>query len=371
MRSAGWSLFLACSWTWCIGMYLPVIAMREYGWPGLVIFTVPNVIGCAAFGYILRNGDASRRFIRQHGGAATAFSTVTIAFHLFFIPMLLLMWFGQTSLGHPAAIPILISLAVFSAGLALARLSSRAWLWLAALLYSTSLLLLLATLATGAFRFQIDPPLFSARNLPWLAIASVFGFALCPYLDLTFHRALRESRNRDVFLGFGIAFAVMIVFTAVFAVTGFDAVILAHILAQATFTVGAHLRELRERRSAAGGRLLLVVPLVGAPLALLPFVDGEVTYQGFMTAYGLIFPAYVWIFATRRPLMRLGTRNVLIWAALTAASIPALYVAFIAHIAWPVAIPFGALAVWTTVVWVRHSGAGEARPVAEVADTVL
>lgn len=29
-----WALFLASSWTWCIGMFLPVLLMRDAGWMG-------------------------------------------------------------------------------------------------------------------------------------------------------------------------------------------------------------------------------------------------------------------------------------------------------------------------------------------------
>ena len=35
-------------------MYLPVILLRRFGWLGFLAFAVPNVLGCAAFGYVLR-----------------------------------------------------------------------------------------------------------------------------------------------------------------------------------------------------------------------------------------------------------------------------------------------------------------------------
>ena len=47
-------LALASSWTWIIGMYLPRIMMERHGWAGFLAFAVPNVIGCTAFGFVLR-----------------------------------------------------------------------------------------------------------------------------------------------------------------------------------------------------------------------------------------------------------------------------------------------------------------------------
>ena len=50
-------LALASSWTWIIGMYLPRIMMERHGWAGFLAFAVPNVIGCTAFGFVLRCED--------------------------------------------------------------------------------------------------------------------------------------------------------------------------------------------------------------------------------------------------------------------------------------------------------------------------
>ena len=51
--TAAWGLFLASSWTWCIGMYLPVPLLREYGWAGFLAFAIPNLVGCTVFGYLV------------------------------------------------------------------------------------------------------------------------------------------------------------------------------------------------------------------------------------------------------------------------------------------------------------------------------
>ncbi|MDB5302268.1 MAG: hypothetical protein JWO87_3931, partial [Phycisphaerales bacterium] len=44
----GWGAFLACSWTWCIGMFLPVLLVRDFGEMGWLVFAAPNVVGAAA-----------------------------------------------------------------------------------------------------------------------------------------------------------------------------------------------------------------------------------------------------------------------------------------------------------------------------------
>src|SRR5688500_16462821 len=83
-RAIGWALFLAASWTWVIGMFLPVLLVRDFGMWGWIVFAVPNVIGAAAMGWRLRDADASKRFVRGHASACRACSLVTIAYHSFF-----------------------------------------------------------------------------------------------------------------------------------------------------------------------------------------------------------------------------------------------------------------------------------------------
>lgn len=359
MTAVGWSLFLACSWTWCIGMYLPMIVMRNYGWWGFLVFAVPNVIGCSAFGYIMATRTQSKRFERSHRGAALSFSVVTAAFHMFFVPMLLRIYFDA-----PAHVAIGTAVGVYIAAALLSRLPSRAWLYLAALVYSGSILAMLAVLASGGFEPGVVRGRFDGVNLLFLALPSLFGFALCPYLDLTFHRALRESPSHHSFFGFGVTFAIMIVFTAVYFSTGLEAVVLGHVLAQATFTTGAHLRELGgpwPAKQRPAPIWMAILPLAAIPLTYVPLPEllaagdsaylFELPYHGFMLAYALIFPAYLFVFAGRRPLLRRTSRHLRLWGLLVIVSAPALYAGFVAHIAWPIVIPAAALAVWAGV---RH-----------------
>src|SRR5437588_1246526 len=79
-----YAVFLAVSWTWCIGMFLPVILVREYGVWGWIIFAVPNVIGAAAMGWVIRSTERSEAIVRAHHAALAAFSFVTVSFQIFF-----------------------------------------------------------------------------------------------------------------------------------------------------------------------------------------------------------------------------------------------------------------------------------------------
>src|SRR5438045_2624614 len=80
-----WAIYLAMSWTWCIGMFLLVLLVREYGSWGWVIFAIPNVLGAATMGWILRDARDSERFAAAHRHALTTFSFVIVSFQIFFV----------------------------------------------------------------------------------------------------------------------------------------------------------------------------------------------------------------------------------------------------------------------------------------------
>ena len=80
----GWGLFCASSWTWCIGMFLPLILLQVFGWPAVWIFAIPNVIGCAAMGYVL-DAKRSRQFVDAHTRPIRIFAFATVLFQVFFI----------------------------------------------------------------------------------------------------------------------------------------------------------------------------------------------------------------------------------------------------------------------------------------------
>src|SRR6476661_4754696 len=68
----GWAAYLGMSWTWCIGMFLPVLLVRDYGFWGWLVFAVPNVVGAAAMGWVMNSRHRSQRVIDSHRLALVA-----------------------------------------------------------------------------------------------------------------------------------------------------------------------------------------------------------------------------------------------------------------------------------------------------------
>lgn len=310
-----WGAFLASSWTWCIGMFLPVILVRDYGVWAWVVFAVPNVVGAAAMGWVLRPGQ-SEAMVAAHRPALVAFSVVTAAFQVFFtLWMLPRLGLSATHWGTLSCFLVLV--------VALARQRPQLALSAAALVASAVVWTLSAHTgelvppqrlwATDADRFPAD--------LARLAPVILFGFAFCPYLDLTFHRARQQTtwpQARAAFtLGFGVLFAAMIVFTLYYAVPlsrhlidptqigpALLKLIALHMLVQLAFTIGVHWRH-----SSAGARPGVLVAFASAALGVLAwlastrltyrgFGGGELVYLLFMAFYGLVFPAYAWLCMT-------------------------------------------------------------------------
>src|SRR4029078_4524317 len=82
-QAFSWAVFLGMSWTWCIGMFLPVLLVRDYGPWAWGAFAIPHVVGAAAMGWVLSTG-ASDDIARNHSFWVKAFSWVTAAFQIFF-----------------------------------------------------------------------------------------------------------------------------------------------------------------------------------------------------------------------------------------------------------------------------------------------
>src|SRR5688572_11748590 len=249
----GWAVFLGTSWTWCIGMFLPVLLVRDYGVGGFLVFAIPNVLGAAAMGWVLREAALSADIVATHRRACVSFSLVTVTFHLFFGSWLIARYVG------PLYAPFgVFALVVF---FVTARAGQR-WLFAAAsFVLAASVWLFLHGWFAREFPYlRQQPPRMPPRDLAWIAPVSVFGFALCPYLDLTFHRA-RQQLSRDgarvaFGIGFGVVFAAMILFTlaysgwvnsslrSFYSVTNFVAALIGgHMLLQAAQTVALHARE--------------------------------------------------------------------------------------------------------------------------------
>lgn len=319
-RPVGWAFYLACSWTWCIGMFLPAIMLRDFGWWGYAVFAAPNIIGAAAMGLIAPAGGELAAWAAAHGRAIRWFSRVTIAFHLYFVGMLLGPILPVWS--------VMIGAVLVALMLTVTRLFPRRAAVLAAAVWAASAVIALAFLMT---RGTPDPaPLLSRaaplEAIPMLAVTAL-GFGLCPYLDATFQHARQRSGAQAPLafvLGFAVLFAAMIAFTAVYApllpwlgsgaiAGGLTATLLSgHILLQSGFTVAVHADrviagETRGPTERPGGAAVgLAAGLligIGFLSRAIPGVAGlsfpEVGYRVFMACYGLVFPAYAWIVALR------------------------------------------------------------------------
>ncbi|MEO1008019.1 MAG: hypothetical protein AAFX79_05600 [Planctomycetota bacterium] len=299
----GWGFYLAVSWTWVIGMVLPAFMLLDYGWWALLVFFVPNAAGAAAMGFVLRDTRAADRLRERHSAMVRVFSIVTIAFHLF---VLLTLLTPRTSLQWS----ILAAVPLGTAACVIAR-TGRVLTTLAALVWLASVALLAGFVIEGGEPSWSQPAFdFFGEDLLFVAPACALGFACCPYLDATFLRARSETTvagGRVAFaFGFFGPFAAMIAGTVLYAsglVTGALAAgtyVLAHLAVQSAFTMGVHTREAAVHASG----LIVAMLLAGAAfvaMSLLPesptwaagMSPGRILYYVFLSAYGLLFPAYV------------------------------------------------------------------------------
>lgn len=354
----GWGFYVACSWTWVIGMYLPVLLVRDYGFWGWVAFAVPNILGAAAVGWVFRQGDAARRFAVRHATATLVFSLVTVSFQIF-----VMLWLLPRLLGWQAAALVLPVLLISVTAASWRTLSSRK-IALAVWLLSAGLMLLL-----GLGEILQAPPSAGIEptwHLVGLAPVCVLGFLLCPYLDLTFLHARASTtagQSRIAFgVGFGVFFLAMIVFTLLYALPlaqGWIAgaarwMLSLHMAMQIGFTIAAHLDRVSdvpgEATTSADERkgilpaliafLLISVVLAMAALqgdfagaSLFDRSPGEWIYRCYMGCYGLLFPAYVLIIA-------IGGASLRAWLLTCLAAAPFFAVAFLGGM-----MPLGAAGV--------------------------
>ncbi len=339
-RTIAWGLFASASWTWCIGMFLPFIMLRDYGWAGFLTFAIPNVIGCAAFGYLV-DRDCMRGLRERLGPWPARFTMATIIFQAAFAGWML---------------PPAIALACVVAGFLLSWCRSRSWLVLSVVIGTITLACLLSGNAGDAQGIAMT----GARPLAeigFLAPAIALGFVLCPYLDLTFHRTLAESPSRHCFGVFGIAFAATLtgiawLFDPSTGAPRASSGLLVLWAAQLAFTIGAHGRErlsplAGEDRGSPfslgvaitvalfAGWLLRVGPGAGSLL-------GESCYLRYLGLYGLVFP-FMLLFRVR------GVRGAWPWIAVLV-GIPCYEAAFVHHATGWIILPILLLGV---LLW-RH-----------------
>jgi hypothetical protein len=185
----------------------------------------------------------------------------------------------------------------------------------------------------------------AAGKVACLVPVCFFGFGLCPYLDLTFHRARQgvDAQGAKVAFGagFGVFFFSMILFTLMYSgviserlngeVIGVAGLIVGgHMLVQAGYTVAAHLREVMVDGPGDGRRLGIFTAAAAGIVVCVWWLTrenprvGEVPYLMFLGFYGLAFPAYVWAVLIGKGRAHLRTLAIAIVAA-----VPFYYVGFV------------------------------------------
>lgn len=366
-RSLSLGAYLAASWTWCIGMFLPTMLMRDFGGWAFWAFAVPNILGAAVMGLVLSRPGDSERMVAKHWRALSLFSLVTVSFQVFFM-----LWLARSVPFHEAALRDPVVLASLGAGLiACAVAMSRE-----SLAPLAGVVVLLVSIAAGVMMWRsgtLDAPDMAApvgehaTRLASLAPVCLFGFALCPYADLTFHHARQRASggvgSAAFVIGFGLMFAAMITMTAGYAHlfngstlavglaragTG-GAWLVVHLFVQLLFTCGVHARAWMDFRGqtpeglrVGWGLMALAFVMVGLVPAAGAMADRwlhgtrgwephELVYRVYMSAYGLLFPAYVWLCVapTRHGATRVTKWHVGAWALSCLIAAPAFWMGFI------------------------------------------
>lgn len=295
------AFFVACSWTWCIGMFLPVLLIRDFGGWAWVAFAVPNVIGAMCVGLVL-SAEGARRMLSEHRRMVGAFIVWTVAFHAYFLAY----WLGQYSMAREGA--RFLWLVVIGLALAMVGRGWRTMGWVAVAVWVASMAIfgVMEWVGDGVFfgvpsSGGVEAPVGMVGLVPALAL----GFLACPFLDASLLRARAETAGRigagAFVIGFGVLFLVLIGMTALYArmfAPGeqFSHWIFLYFALQGWFTVGALGREGREMVLGRGwwvamGGLVLAAGVSGALVADRWFEFG---YEVMLSGYALVFPAYVW-----------------------------------------------------------------------------
>jgi len=298
-----YSFYLACSWLWCLGGFLPLILARDYGWPALAAFTFFNVGGAIAMGFYFKNRRHQHTFESKHKPMIGFFSYVTIAYQLFFIA-----WLG-TLISQPFLPASVLAIAFI---IYLSRGGINHW---ALIIYLLSIALFIIFLRSDTPPIDIS----SKDNWPHAILPLAIGFLLSPYLDITFHRAYKSSDNPKVSfaIGFGIMFLSLLGFVVFYAgslsdVFFFQAVpsaiiypVIGFLVLQIAFTIAAHCSELCKQQYLKPSHLAsAVVAFSLVSTGFLTIGEGETVlwsdlplaetlYKSFLFFYSLVFPLYL------------------------------------------------------------------------------
>lgn len=323
-------------------MFLPIILLRDMGVWSWLAFAIPNVVGAAMMGPVLAARGHSQALTHAHAPAMRLFSVVTLAFQVYFLAWMLL--------DLPREVRLWMLVIVFVV-IVLSGRHGKGTRWSRGAVVLTYL----ASAALGAFYVsQIGLPTLPAtvgpmaRDLAFLAPVCLLGFALCPYLDLSFHAVRQRTPGREgtlaFIIGFGVFFLSMILLTLVYApsvlaapnvspaaagwlpgasfsrpLAGAGWAILAHVTIQASITAAIHQGFARLPDAAptpsgepvqatpTGRRLMASMSVLGpvsvilAPAVAMLALPGyaglsmhELIYRCFLAFYGLLAPAYAW-----------------------------------------------------------------------------
>jgi hypothetical protein len=346
-----WGSYLASSWTWCIGMFLPLLLMRDHGWLAWVMFAAPNVIGAAAMGWTLTSREQSRAMVSAHLPAMLGFSFVTRAFQWYFA-------FGLFAASlHDGTAPAILGALGIALVATAAEVRTRPTPWVGLVVWILSAALIAAAWRVGGLPdIPMSGPRGDSTSLAGLLASCVFGFLLCPYLDLTFHRARAEAGHPRVAFGFGfgVLFFVMILGTAAYSgmpwrVDTLAAVLVGmHVASQIGYTAEVHSAESRAAAKAASedadewARWLPLASMLaglGSLVGVWAFstrLGGQAAafewaYRLFMGFYGLVFPAYVLLAVVPTWSMPKKPTPVMLraWGVASLVAMPAMYLAFI------------------------------------------
>lgn len=313
--------YLGMSWTWVIGMFLPVLLIRDYGVWAWVIFAVPNCVGAAAMGWVIRTGEQSRQFTQQHASACRVFSLVTIAFHLFVTSWLCPILIGTAGW----IVPAVLAQVAFTP-----LIKARAQLTAAIVTFIISIVIAIGLFNNSGLSLPATKT-FSVGSMVGLSMVCLLGFILCPYLDLTFHRARQSTSDGGAKVAFGVGFLVVFASMIVLTLGYADAMsnlmpaqvvgglVFAQLAVQSVLTVMLHARVLHDQaqsRDDAGDFRAMLGTALGAGLLggmgayfaetwsmqYAGLSIGEVIYRSFLAFYGLVAPCYLLLaLACKRP----------------------------------------------------------------------
>jgi len=336
-------------------MFLPLIMVERWGWPGFWVFAVPNVLGCAVMGYAIGSAKRSAAMTRSHAGAMRWFSVVTITFQIIFLSMI----FGNTIIlrgGHLGA--IVVPAVAMIAALTLSHIRNTCALVLATLLTAFSIWVF-AMVGTD---FIDQVPMHGSSPLwhLWMVAPLItVGFLASPWLDGTFHYARQQTPSRHSFAVFAAAFFVMILGTLFYwniEPPALPGLVLLYLIGQTIFTMAVHVQAIRRlapddpRGTSASAMLVIPMTTIAAAYVLWISQDHHVakefledTYLRFLAYYGLIVPLWVVMFIGPFGHRTVTRQRVAVVVGILVLSFPLAEIGMIGQVHWLLPAPIAVI----------------------------